>query len=140
MHSGADHVFQTTKEVMKMTSSNPTQINSAITIRRFDVTEADQAQLARLAELDSQRRLEGPVLGAEIEGRLLAAVSMETGGMLADPFSRTTELRAMLKLRLAQLGQRHDGRGRRSRVFGHGSRPALGGSPAGEIVTLQRVV
>jgi hypothetical protein len=124
---------------MKMTT-NTTQTSSAITIRRVDVTDDDHAALARLAELDSQYRLEGPVLGAEVEGRLLAAISIETGEVIADPFSRTSELRAMLKLRLAQLDQRHDGRQHRSRIFGHRSRPALGGSPAGQIVTLRRVV
>ncbi len=86
-----------------MTTTNQTQINSAMTIRRMDVTDADQAALARLAELDSGAELEGPVLGAEVEGRLLAAISIETGEVIADPFSRTSELRALLKLRAAQL-------------------------------------
>jgi hypothetical protein len=116
------------------------ELNPTITIRRFDATDADRAALARLAELDSTYRLDGPVLGAEVEGRLLAAISIESGTVIADPFRRTSELRAMLKLRVAQLSRRHGGR-RRSRFFGgHRSRPAVGGSPAGQIVTLQRVV
>ena len=119
--------------------TNTTQQNSAITIRRYDITDADQTALAGLAELDSRGRLEGPVLGAEVEGRLLAAISTETGEVIADPFSRTSELRAMLKLRLAQLEQRHEGHERGARLFRHRSRPAIGGSPAGQIVTLQRV-
>ena len=113
-----------------MTTTDQTQINSAMTIRRMDLTDADRAALARLAELDSGRQLEGPVLGAEVEGRLLAAISLETGEVIADPFSRTSELRALLKLRAAQL-QRPPRRpaARRSRMFGRRSRPALGGSP-----------
>jgi hypothetical protein len=118
-------------------SNEPT---TAMTIRRLDATDADRAALARLAGLDSHTGLEGPVLGAEVEGRLLAAISIETGEVIADPFRRTSELRAMLKLRLEQLGQRHVGRRHRSRIFGARSRPALGGSPAGQIVTLQRVL
>ena len=118
--------------------TNTTQQNSAITIRRYDITDADQTAIDRLAELDS-RRLDGPVLGAEVEGRLLAAISIDTGEVIADPFSRTSELRAMLKLRLAQLEQRHEGHERGARLFRHRSRPAIGGSPAGQIVTLQRV-
>jgi hypothetical protein len=115
-----------------------TQLNSAITIRRYDLAESDQAALAKLASLDSRTALEGHVLGAEVEGRLLAAISMETGEVIADPFSRTSEMRAMLKLRRAQLEQRYDGHSG-SRLFGRRSRPAVGGSPAGQIVTLQRI-
>ena len=121
-----------------MTTTQQTQINSAMTIRRMDVTDADQAALARLAGLDSGRELEGTVLGAEVEGRLLAAISIETGEVIADPFSRTSELRALLKLRTSQMQHRNGSRRRRIGIFGHRSRPALGGSPAGQIVTLQR--
>ncbi|MDX6582510.1 MAG: hypothetical protein QOI10_1694 [Solirubrobacterales bacterium] len=119
-------------------TSNETQINSAMTIRRLDVGDSDRAALARLAGLDSRQELEGPVLGAEVEGRLLAAISIESGELIADPFSRTSELRALLKLRASQLQERRVER-RGSRVFGRRSpRPALGGSPAGHLVTLQR--
>ena len=127
MRSSADHVVM---------SNEP---NSTITIRRLDANEADRLALARLVQLDSSGTIEGPVLGAEVEGRLLAAISMETGEVIADPFSRTSELRAMLKLRLAQLEQRYIGRERGSRLFSRRSRPAIGGSPAGQIITLQRI-
>jgi hypothetical protein len=123
---------------MTMTTTNTNQPRSAITIRRVDAN--DQAALARLAQLDSHTTLEGAVLGAEVEGRLLAAISIDTGEVIADPFSRTSELRAMLKLRVAQLERRHVGRRRASRLFGHRARPAIGGSPAGQVATLQRVV
>ena len=116
-----------------------TQLTPTITIRRLAATDSDRAALARLAELESGRALEGTLLGAEVEGRLLAAISMETGEVLADPFSRTSELRAMLQLRQAQLEQRHEGRERVSRLFGRRARPAVGGSPAGQIVTLQKI-
>ena len=116
------------------------QLTTEMTIRRLDVDGADRAALAHLAQLDSRQDLEGSILGAEVEGRLLAAISIETGDVIADPFSRTSELRALLKLRTAQLHERHGGRRRGSRVFGRGSRPALGGSPAGQLVALRRVV
>lgn len=116
------------------------QPTTQMTIRRLDVDGADRAALAHLAELDSRQELEGVVLGAEVEGRLLAAISIETGEVIADPFSRTSELRALLKLRVSQLRER-DGRQRRgSGVFGRRSRPAIGGSPAGQLVALRRVV
>jgi hypothetical protein len=88
------------------------ELSPTITIRRITATDADQAALARLAQLDSTYRLDGPALGAEVEGRLLAAISMETGDVVADPFSRTSELRAMLKLRVDQLGRDHTRRRR----------------------------
>jgi hypothetical protein len=74
------------------------------------------------------------VLGLEIEDSLLAAVSLSTGDAIADPFSRRDELRRMLELRATQIRGRARKRGRR---LGKG-RPAVGGSPAGSIITLPR--
>ena len=81
------------------------------------------------------------MLGAEVEGRLLAAISIETGEVIADPFSRTSELRALLKLRAspARSGATAGARARARALFGRRTRPAVGGSPAGQIVTLPRV-
>lgn len=118
--------------------STETQINTAMTIRRVDHTDADAARLAELAERDTREVPEGPVLGAEVDGRLVAAISLSTGGLIADPFRPTSELQALLKLRAAQLDQRRAGRARRSRIFGRRSRPAVGGAPAGEIISLPR--
>ncbi len=121
-------------------TGHETQINAEMTIRRMDVSEADIDALAKLAELDTHTELEGPVLGAEVEGRLLAAISVADGAVIADPFSRTSELRALLNLRVAQLQDRTgERRGRRSRVLGRRTRPAVGGSPAGQIISLPRV-
>ncbi|HEY8000510.1 MAG TPA: hypothetical protein VID76_01155 [Solirubrobacterales bacterium] len=121
-------------------TTQETQINATMTIRRMDLDDGDARALARLAALDSRAQLEGPVLGAEVEGRLLAAIAVASGDVVADPFSRTSELRALLKLRRAQIQERSAGtRRRRSRIFGRSSRPAVGGSPAGQIITLPRV-
>jgi hypothetical protein len=56
----------------------------------------DLAELQRLAELDSRRLPPGPHLVAEREGRIEAALSLSTGELVADPFSRTAELRRLL--------------------------------------------
>ena len=116
------------------------QLTTEMTIRRLDVDGADRAALAHLAGLDSRQTLQGSVLGAEVEGRLLAAISIETGDVIADPFSRTSELRALLKLRASQVERRHGARRRGSRVFGRRTRPAIGASPAGQLVALRRTV
>src|SRR3954451_1829225 len=81
-----------------------------ISIRRLG--DNDLAAVERLAQLDSRRPPEGALLGVEIDGRLLAAISLTTGESTADPFSRTGELRALLELRAAQLRRRENGRRR----------------------------
>ena len=103
---------------------------AAITIRRLD--ESDAHALSRLAALDSGAVPAQPVLGAEVGGRLLAAVSLSDGGLVADPFSPTSELRALLDLRVAQ-SQRRPRRARwvrrpaRSHAALAGSVPGAGG-------------
>jgi hypothetical protein len=62
-------------------------------------TEADNRTLRQLAELDSQRPLDGPVLIGEIRGRPAAAVSLTDGRVIADPFRNTVHLRRILHLR-----------------------------------------
>jgi hypothetical protein len=62
-------------------------------------TEADNRTLRHLAELDSQRPLDGPVLIGEIRGRPAAAVSLTDGRVIADPFRNTVHLRRILHLR-----------------------------------------
>jgi hypothetical protein len=62
-------------------------------------TEADNRTLRQLAELDSQRPLDGPVLIGEIRGRPAAAVSLTDGRVIADPFRNTGHLRRILHLR-----------------------------------------
>ncbi|HET6505699.1 MAG TPA: hypothetical protein VFG42_02810 [Baekduia sp.] len=63
----------------------------------------DHAPLERLARLDSQRPLagRGPVLVAERDGRILAALSVADGRAIADPFAPTADLVALLRLRAA---------------------------------------
>jgi hypothetical protein len=57
----------------------------------------------RLAELDSQRPLTGPALVGEIEGRPAAAISLDDGRVVADPFQHTSQLVAQLRMRARGL-------------------------------------
>jgi hypothetical protein len=75
---------------------------------RFARTE-DTVALAKLAELDSARPLAGPALVAERDGRLLAALALTGGRVVADPFMPTADLVGLLELRAANI------RGTRSR-------------------------
>ena len=79
-----------------------------ITVRR--ASAADQAALARLAALDSARAPTGPMLVAEADSRMLAALPIGAGRPIADPFEPTAEVVALLELRAAQLAERREGR------------------------------
>jgi hypothetical protein len=65
-------------------------------------SEEDAAGVARLAQLDSACAPEGPLLLAEVGGELRAAVSLERGEAIADPFHRTSDLVHLLEFRRRQ--------------------------------------
>jgi hypothetical protein len=65
----------------------------------------DAAALSRLAELDSAVVPASPLLVAEIDGELRAALSLLDAGVIADPFHRTLALIELLRMRSAQLGR-----------------------------------
>ena len=108
--------------------TNPTN-TTGITIRRLGA--GDDSALERLAQLDSGERPLAPLLGAEIEGWLLVATSIPTGKSIADPFSRTEELRALVDVRVAQLKGTAGKRGWRFKRSRAHARGAPGASPPG---------
>ena len=76
-------------------------IEETVTIR---YAFADDAQaLERLAVLDTQPVPAQPILLAEVDGDLRAALSMADGTVVADPFRRTAFLVELLAARAAQL-------------------------------------
>jgi hypothetical protein len=75
----------------------------AVVIRR--AYPDDAAALERLARLDSRRPLDGPVLLAERDGRVLAALATDTGRHIADPFAPTADLVALLRVRADATGR-----------------------------------
>jgi hypothetical protein len=66
-------------------------------------SSADSRDLERLAALDSARPLEGELLLAFAGGELRAALSLETGRVVADPFWPSAELVDLLR---AAAGER----------------------------------
>ena len=66
----------------------------------------DEAELRRLAERDTADPPTGTVLAAEVGGRLLAALSLETGATVADPFAPTRALVDLLRARARQIEPR----------------------------------
>jgi len=70
-------------------------LHAAITIRRAG--PEDDTALIRLAELDSSRLPDGPILAAEVDGELRAALSLADGATVADPFHPTVEIVDLLE-------------------------------------------
>lgn len=77
------------------------RIRNSVTLRAGIPT--DDEAIRRLAELDSAEALSGPVLIAEVEGRALAAISLESRRVIADPFELTAHLTELLRNRAAQI-------------------------------------
>jgi hypothetical protein len=65
--------------------------------------EGDTSALSRLAERDGRPAPAAPLLVAEVQGRLLAARSLEDGGTIADPFVHSHHLAELLALRSLHL-------------------------------------
>jgi hypothetical protein len=65
----------------------------------------DEEPLRRLAGMDSSATPTGEVLVAEVDGRLLAAVSLDDGHLVADPFRPTGELAWLLVERARALSR-----------------------------------
>ena len=75
--------------------------NDTISIRL--TTPADGPALTRLAALDGTTVPAGPILVAEREGHLQAALSLTSGDSMADPFVPTAALLDLLRVRVASL-------------------------------------
>ena len=71
---------------------------------------SDLPELERLAQLDTRPLPPGPHLVAERLGRIEAALSLSTQEQIADPFSRTAELRELLRCLARQLPPAGDAR------------------------------
>jgi hypothetical protein len=66
-------------------------------------TQADDAALMRLAELDSKTPLEGTILVGELHGEPVVALSIDDDRAIADPFRPTAHLLATMRVRARGL-------------------------------------
>lgn len=64
---------------------------------------ADREDMRRLALLDSAPARDGEALVAEVDGRIRAALPLDGGRPVADPFEPSAELLTLLRLRARQL-------------------------------------
>ncbi len=92
--------MQRTPTIPTHVSRNPVE---TLTIRL--AVPADAPALRQLAQLDSAPPPEPkmPMLVAEVGGELQAALPLDGGSAIANPFQRTAELVAMLVSRVRQL-------------------------------------
>ena len=72
-----------------------------IVIRR--AVPGDDCALGRLSELADRPAPSEPLLLAESDGDLIAAVSTRTGTVVRDPFVASDDVVALLRLRASQL-------------------------------------
>jgi hypothetical protein len=114
-----------------MSQETDSHTMTEVTIRKL--TDADTPDVLRLAQLDSADAPQGDLLGAEIDGSLVAFTPIAGGRTVADPFSRTSELGALLELRAAQLRGREPRRRRLRGLFdrdrSHPARPSAPSPP-----------
>jgi hypothetical protein len=78
-----------------------TPLNSTLALRLARADERNQ--IRRLAELDDSEPLERPVLVAFLDGEAVAALSLEDGRVVANPFVPTAEVIGLLRLRASHL-------------------------------------
>jgi len=106
-------------------------IETEIAIRML--TADDREELARLAGRDTAEVPVGALLGASLDGRLVAVRSLSNGTSIADPFVPSADVASLLARRARQLrAERRPGllaklRRRRSRAALASSPPGAGG-------------
>ena len=93
---------------MRNQISSPTKTTETIVIRPAEGIE-DTVALRSLSQLDSKSILAGPALLAEVDGETRAALSLQDGRIVADPFHPTADLAALLQAR-ANGGERRSSR------------------------------
>jgi hypothetical protein len=66
-------------------------------------TEDDDRVLDELSQLDSKRPLARPAVLAVVDGEPVAAVSLDDGQVVADPFTRTEDVVSLLRATVAAI-------------------------------------
>lgn len=74
---------------------------SSLTVRALQPADTEAVRL--LAALDGKHVPAGPALVAEVDREVVAALPLDGGRALADPFRPTAHLVALLELRAEQL-------------------------------------
>ena len=87
---------------LKVVRSDTVPMTSPASLSLRHATPADSRAVAYLSELDEAERLTGSVLLAFDGDRPVAAVSLDDGRTVADPFTRTANVVDLLRVRARQ--------------------------------------
>jgi hypothetical protein len=79
-------------------------MNATANISIRTARPSDYPTIWQVAALDDSSVPGGPLLVAELEGEVIAALSLASGHAIADPFQRTLEAVDLLRLRASQVG------------------------------------
>jgi hypothetical protein len=97
-----EHIRDLRDQVARGRRVRERDVNIApVTVRRFAERDIDAIQ--RLAALDEKPIPSGGVLVAEQDGELVAALPLNGGQALADPFKPTADVVELLKVSARQL-------------------------------------
>jgi hypothetical protein len=99
---------------------------SLLTIRRAG--PEDEQTLHALAIIDSAFPLSGDVLVAQLDGAVIAAISLDDRRVIADPFRPTADTVEILRLRAKQEQQARPVLARTHAPAVTGSRPVAAGA------------
>jgi hypothetical protein len=83
-----------------MLSARRNDVSEPIMIRHS--TSGDRSGVEQLAELDGRPAPVGEILLAEVDGKLWAAVGIDDGAAVADPFRPTADVVWLLQVRAEQ--------------------------------------
>jgi hypothetical protein len=103
-------ITENVREASNGTKGDSHMTDKTLTIRRAD--SSDTGALVRLAALDSASPPTGDALLAEVGGEVWAAVEIDSGAAIADPFRPSGELVDLLRLQVS-LDGRSEGSDRR---------------------------
>ena len=79
--------------------------NTSTIAMRVAADEQDDRVVRKLADLDSSRPPQGPVVVALVDGRPVAAASLVDGDVVADPFVPSADVVELLQARVAASAQ-----------------------------------
>jgi hypothetical protein len=104
LQKGFDGVFYYLMTNTGYDQKGSIEMGEEITIRRS--TDADRDAINRLAELDSRQVPGGPAMLGFVGEELRAAIALDDGASVADPFQPTAELVELLRVRANQRNGR----------------------------------
>ena len=79
----------------------PPELPEAVLVRH--AVARDESPIRAIARLDDRRMPGGPFIVAELGGEIVAAMSLKTRAVVADPFRRTADATDLLRLRADQI-------------------------------------